>query len=133
MIVLAIIGILASVAVPQFFKFSQRARFAELIQLVGKYKAPAEIAFQVAEVPIAQLTSGSFGIPVRLNSADSSLTNLDYAEITAGKIFIKANSALKDATFVFQASNPPNTRGLNWTLVDSESTCLDYGYCSPPQ
>ena len=46
MIVIAIIGILAAVAVPQYATYTKRAKFSEVVMSTTEFKAPAEIAFQ---------------------------------------------------------------------------------------
>lgn len=133
MIVIAIIGILSAVAVPQYTKYTKRAKFTELLALISKYKIASEIAYQVAEIPVASLTSGSNGIPPEMNATNSVSEQLLSAGVTSGKITIAAKSTLDDATYVLQAATSQNGKGLSWTMDESASTCIQLGLCIPPQ
>lgn len=130
MIVIAIIGVLASIAVPEYVKYTKRARFAELLLLAEKFKTPAEVAFQVTDVPISSLNSGQLGIPPKITSANTTSEYLDSAEIKAGKITVTANSKIDNVSIVLEATNPPGTKGLRWSMNADTSTCLDLGICS---
>lgn len=46
MIVIAIIGLLASIAVPQYGKYTQRAKFAYVISLTNERKTAVTLCFQ---------------------------------------------------------------------------------------
>ena len=46
MIVVAIIGILAAVAVPQYQQFQRKAKFSDLISQTGGYKSAVELCIQ---------------------------------------------------------------------------------------
>lgn len=61
MIVVAIIGILASVALPAYQTYSNKARFSEVILATSAAKSAVEIAFQTGSA-LADLDGGSLGI-----------------------------------------------------------------------
>ena len=46
MIVVAIIGILAAIAVPQYQQFQRKARFTEVISATGAFKSAVELCIQ---------------------------------------------------------------------------------------
>jgi len=131
MIVIAIVGIIASIASPQLVKFRKKAQFAELVLLTSRFKAPAEVAFQVSQVGVSDLNSGTYGIPSGITASESTSQYLVSAVMAGGKITITANSELDNATLAIQAVNPAGTSGINWSLVSSESSCLSKGLCSP--
>lgn len=132
MIVIAIIGILSAIALPQYAKYSKRAQFSELLMLVGTYKTAAEIAYQVGEVPIASLTSGSNGIPEETTPANGAVsTHLQSAIITGGKITIEAKASLDSVVYALQATASVNGNGLAWSMNEADSTCLQLGLCLP--
>ena len=64
MIVVAIIGILAVVALPIYQNYSDRAAFSELILAVTTRKTAIEYAIQTrSPANLATLTGGTLGIP----------------------------------------------------------------------
>lgn len=62
MIVVAIIGILAAVAVPSYQSYTTKARFTEVITAVSPYKIGVEECFQ-SGVAIADCDGGTNGVP----------------------------------------------------------------------
>ena len=65
MIVIAIIGILAAVALPAYQTYTDRAKFSEVIAAVAPYKTAIAVAVQkgTGVTTIDDLDSGSLGIP----------------------------------------------------------------------
>ena len=65
MIVIAIIGILAAVALPAYQTYTDRAKFSEVIAAVAPYKTAIAVAVQkgTGVTAIDDLDSGSLGIP----------------------------------------------------------------------
>jgi len=66
MIVVAIIGILAAVALPQYQIYTQKAAFSEVILATSPYKTSVEIC--VLTNAIADCDTGSNGIPATTTS-----------------------------------------------------------------
>ena len=62
MIVVAIIGILAAVALPAYQNYTKKARFSEVVLATQAYKTAIEVCAQ-AEGGLTNCTAGSNGIP----------------------------------------------------------------------
>lgn len=130
MIVIAIIGILASIAAPIYETFRKRAQFSEVILATTQFKTPAEIAFQLGGVQVSDLNSGSYGIPEKLTGDENNSSYISSIEMVNGKIEAKATSDLYSATFILEAQTSSSGKSILWK-TDSSSTCVDLGICAP--
>ncbi len=64
MIVVAIIGILAAIAVPAYQTYTKKAKFSEVVSAVAPFKLGAEVCFQEnGTLAAASCTNGLGGIP----------------------------------------------------------------------
>ncbi len=130
MIVVAIIGILAAVALPAYQTYADRAKFSEAILASGIYKNAAEIAFQTKSIAVTDLAAGSNGIPVANAPGAISGSNVTAATMAAGLITITSNlsaNGVTDADYRLQATEVTGG-GLNWAIA-ATSTCLSAGLC----
>ena len=107
MIVVAIIGILAAIAIPQYQNYVARSQVAEALNLIGPVKVAAvEYYSTTGNLPTSSqlVTSGviSSAITGKYVSAVSWSTNLSFGLVT-GKISLKfgpqAHSALDNKAF----------------------------------
>ena len=136
MIVIAIIGILAAVAVPQYSTYTKRAKFSEVIMATTEFKAPAEIAVQTGTVTaVGDLDSGQFGIPAALNRTAAVRipvgANVEAVDMVDGVITATAVAGLGSQKYVINADL--QNGGIVWAmdLDQTVSTCLADGVCSP--
>ena len=124
MIVVAIIGILAAVALPAYQNYSNRAAFSELVLAVTPRKTAVELAIQTRNPDaIASLADSLMGIPAAVAAAP----NTHGASVTAGAITMTwqdDGSALDGVTYTLSAGGitPP----VQWT---EGGTCLTSGFC----
>jgi len=128
MIVIAIVGILVSVALPGFVKYSNKARYTEVIAASVKYKQTAEVAVQMGFV-LTDLNAGSNGIPEPITPSNSQSTHLKSLTIENGVIKAVGADHLDNAVFQLDATLKGD--GINWSLNGTASTCLALGLCSP--
>ena len=63
MIVVAIIGILASIAVPAYQTYTMKAKFTEVVSAVAPFKLGVEVCFQ-EQGSLSNCTNGSNGVPI---------------------------------------------------------------------
>jgi len=118
MIVVAIIGILAMIAIPSYQNYTQRARFAEVIAATSPYKTAIALALQQGD-PVDELTLNKHGIP----NSPPATKNLASLKVDKGIITATSTQAAGAATFILK----PNSDGSIWNV---EGTCLDLGLCN---
>nr|WP_089368925.1 prepilin-type N-terminal cleavage/methylation domain-containing protein [Pseudoalteromonas nigrifaciens] len=124
MIVVAIIGILAAVALPAYQNYTNRAKFAEAVLAVTPYKTAMELAIQTKNITAkTDLNAATFGIP-----ADIALTANDHGVVAADGVITVTwktdKSPLDGVTYTLTADGvtPP----VNWA---EGGTCLTNGFC----
>jgi prepilin-type N-terminal cleavage/methylation domain-containing protein len=137
MIVIAIIGILISIAAPEYKKYSKRAHFSEVILATTEFKTPAEVAVQLGVVTSeADLNSGQHGIPKKIDSASAGRkpngAYVDTVDMAQG--VITGISKLQDESglgykYVISASISNNAIVWNINRDASVSTCFGAGIC----
>lgn len=128
MIVIAIIGILAAVAVPQYQSYTARAKFSEVVLATSTFKSAIEVCSQTSGSIAADcLVQGSNGIP----AAPAATTRL--ASVTVGGT---GGAAKITATAVSSGGLAGETYVLDGTYANgritwdnSTSTCLAKGLC----
>jgi type IV pilus assembly protein PilA len=113
MIVVAIIGILAAVAIPQYQDYTARGQAAEAMSLLGGLKTDMMDAFaqsQAWAIPAGAVTSGKYVAGVVANAAS---TNLVATFATAN---VSAKISGKTITFTF------NPAAADWTCTSNLPT-----------
>jgi type IV pilus assembly protein PilA len=126
MIVVAIIGILAAVALPAYKTYSDRAKFSEAILAVSVYKGAADIAVQTKGAAVGDLDAGAFGIPAANDPGALSGVYVTGADMADGLITI-TTSLGTTADYRLQATVTA-AGGTTWEVA-STSTCLAQGLC----
>ena len=76
MIVVAIIGILAAIAIPSYQNYTRKARFSEVVQGASAVKLAVETCFQ-DQGTLANCAAGSNGVPGLTTAAGSNATTVD--------------------------------------------------------
>ena len=120
MIVVAIIGILAAVALPAYQDYIKKAKFSEVVIGTAAVKTAVELCVQDGQA-IADCDSGTQGIPAAYTTGVGKLKELSVAD---GKITAKAETGngLNGETYIL---NPAAvTEGKITWETDAASTCL---------
>jgi prepilin-type N-terminal cleavage/methylation domain-containing protein len=118
MIVISIIGILSTIAIPSYQNYVKRARFAEVISATAPFKIAIALAMQEG-TPISELTNGVHGIP----SNPDPTSNLASVLVRNGTIIATATSAIKELNYILV----PNADNGSWTI---EGSCIKEGLCN---
>lgn len=124
MIVVAIIGILAAVALPAYQTYFDRSKFSEATLATTSIKATIEVAIQTKNpANLAALKGGTLGIP-----ADIGVTATQHgSKVENGTITItwkNDSSSLDGVTYTLKASGI--TAPVTW---QQGGTCLAKSYC----
>ncbi|MDT0603374.1 pilin [Thalassotalea castellviae] len=128
MIVVAIIGILAAVALPAYQTYADRAKFAEVILASGIYKNAASIAAQTKGAAKTDLDAAKFGIPAKDDPGALAATHVTGANMADGVITITSDlsaGGVTNATYTLTATVDAQG-GIVWT---EGGTCLTAGLC----
>ena len=132
MIVVAIIGILAAVALPAYQNYSNRAAFSELVLAVTPRKTAVELAIQTrspANLAALEPTTGAgvLGIPADVTAAaDVHGAAVDAGVITMTWRTTSGGTAEPMAGTTYTLTPNGITPPVQWT---EGGTCLTAGLC----
>ena len=127
MIVIAIIGILAAVALPAYQTYTKKAKFSEVVLATTAYKTAIELATQSARTGCVRGTDdanyigGKCGIPANITSATGVVSKV---EVTAGGVITATGTAAVDSATVIMT--PSSTVPVTWAMT---GTCTTTGLC----
>lgn len=124
MIVVAIIGILAAVAIPSYQNYTKKAKFTEVVQATQALKTAVEIC--AADLgTVTGCSGGTQGIPANTTTAPSKYV----ASLSTANGLITATAAstngLAGETYTLQAAFSA-TNGVTWTVG---GTCVTANLC----
>ncbi|WP_262966181.1 pilin [Methylobacter psychrophilus] len=131
MIVVAIIGILAAVAIPAYQDYLKNAKFTEVVQSTQALKTAVEVCAQDQGV-VTNCTAGSNGIPADITVSGSAGKYVGSIATLAGVITATAVGAsgapvlgLSGETIILTPTYTPAT-GIKWAVT---GTCITARIC----
>lgn len=116
-IVLTIIGILSSVALPSYQTYTKKARFVEVISIAETYKTAVAVAIQQG-IDLSDISNGKSGIPMPPNATK----NLEKLTVSNGIITASGTQSVNKATYILT----PSDDGSHFNI---EGSCLAMGLC----
>lgn len=137
MIVVAIIGVLATVALPKYQNFIAKAEFVETKMAVGAVKVGVEVCVQTLGVTYANnCVNGRHGIPADIDLLDEDVSDDEVGVTLGGTAPGKSSDVTAGDYFEITATAPKGSRntGETYTLIGTFNTndqiLWDQGACS---
>ncbi|MBA2483143.1 MAG: prepilin-type N-terminal cleavage/methylation domain-containing protein [Nitrosomonas sp.] len=125
MIVVAIIGILAAVAIPAYQNYTAKARFTEVINMTAPYKTAVELCVQTgncnnagAVVVAATGARNNIEVPDDLGAPTGIVTSITVGAagvITATPVAGQGLAAADD--YIITPTIVPNSGGVTWAVT----------------
>lgn len=123
MIVIAIIGILAAAAVPQYAQYTKKAKFSEVVSRTAEYKSAVHLCVQELNT-LTGCSHGANGVPGEITTASGYLESLN---VVNGLITATATSNLDSRQYVLSANYDPAANRILWTAGGS---CFAANMCN---
>jgi type IV pilus assembly protein PilA len=123
MIVVAIIGILAAVALPQYQSYTKKAKFTEVVNLADGFKTDVALCAQNNNNSVSSCSNGASGegwaIAASLATATGKVNTLT---VTAGVIAAEAISTGGLGGETYTLSPTAGSVGVTWAVTGSCKT-----------
>jgi prepilin-type N-terminal cleavage/methylation domain-containing protein len=128
MIVVAIIGILAAIAIPQYADYTQRSKLSGAVQGIVAYKTAVASCFQDLGT-LTDCSAGSNSIPAAIAAGDAGATinYVDSVDVADGVITVVSTAVADDGTTLLEVELEPEDAGaaIQWNL--SGNGCTEEG------
>ncbi len=124
LIVIAIIGILAAVAVPQYQNYTKKARYSEVINGTSAVKTAVDLCISQLGT-VTGCSGGAYGIPADTASGANLSGQLDFITTTNGVVLATPRALNGIVAADTYTLTPVLANGVvKWT-----TTCANTAYC----
>jgi type IV pilus assembly protein PilA len=129
MIVVAIIGILASIAIPSYQNYTRKARFTEVVMAATAPKSAVEVCAQTTGA-FTDCDSGSNGVPLNITSAEGAVTSVSTANGIVTVVPVAVNGIAASDTYILTPTLEDSGK-VSWAANGSGgvSGCLATSLC----
>lgn len=127
MIVIAIVAILATVAIPSYQNYTKKAAITELIQASAPYRSEVEICIYNTGGK-AQCNGGAKGIQANVTNTNSA-KRVKAISVSEGKIKVEGQGTLDNINYELIPEGSAAT-GVSWTSNCSNTELFPAGFCS---
>lgn len=121
MIVVAIIGILAAVAIPAYQDYVKKAKFSSALNAAEAFKTPVSMCVTEQNGTLTGCSAGSAGIP----AVPATMPN-DVASITVTDGVVTVTAVANAGSYTWIGTPALDGAMVKWTQTGS---CLAAGYC----
>ena len=129
MIVVAIIGILAAIAIPQYTDYTQRTKLSGGLSGIASYKTAVALCWQEGGV-IANCDAGTNGIPGNIAGGNDggTINYVDALTVAGGIITVVTTGVATDGSTLLQvvldptASAVAGAAALDWNMTGNGCT-----------
>ncbi|CAG9174564.1 prepilin-type N-terminal cleavage/methylation domain-containing protein [Cupriavidus respiraculi] len=126
MIVVAIIGILAAIAIPQYQDYVTRSRWSSAVSAVASVKTAVGMCAQERAGALGDCDAGAFGVPPAANiNVPAGITT--PVDVTNGVITLVGDNTYGGCTVTLTPALAANNSAIVWTAavaVASPATCV---------
>lgn len=126
MIVIAIVAVLATIAIPSYQNYTKKAAISELLQAAAPYRAEVELCIYNTGAKDS-CDAGTNGIQASHNTGKKYLKSIDVAD---GVITVTGQNALDKVSYTLTPSGDV-TQGVSWQAsCGTHSELFPAGFCS---
>lgn len=127
MIVIAIVAILATIAIPSYQNYTKKAAVSELLQAAAPYRADVELCIYNTGSK-DDCDAGHHGI--RANLENATLKHLKSISVSDGVITVTGQNTLDKVTYTLTPTLDPG-KGITWQAnCSSSAEFFPAGFCS---
>ncbi|MDD7569253.1 MAG: prepilin peptidase-dependent pilin [[Actinobacillus] rossii] len=126
MIVIAIVAILATIAIPSYQNYTKKAAVSELLQASAPYRAEVELCvYNTGET--TNCTAGANGIQANNSGLGK---YVDSVTVSAGVVTVTGKGALDGVSYSLTASGDAS-KGVTWTTAcKPNASIFPSGFCN---